>query len=60
MIDRQYGGYILICDICGEVNAETFYDFSDAVDYKKENDWKSRKIHGQWQDVCPECVEEGN
>lgn len=59
MIDKQHGEYILICDICGEV-AETFNDFYDAVQFKKDEDWKSRKINGDWHDVCPGCLKEGN
>jgi hypothetical protein len=29
----------------------------EAIDYKKENDWRSRKVNGEWQDICPECQE---
>lgn len=57
MIDKQSGQYYLICDICGEEAEETFDDFYDAVEYKKENGWKSQKRNSGWQDVCPECQE---
>jgi hypothetical protein len=60
LIDKQNGTFQLSCDICGEVNPKTFPDFYDAVEFKKENGWKSRKLHDQWHDVCPECLEEGN
>lgn len=57
MIYKIGGRYILACDICGTEEDETFYDFYDAVEYKKENGWKSQKHKGEWEDVCPECQE---
>lgn len=48
-------GYELICDICGE--DFDFETFDDAVNYKRENGWKSEKYKGEWQDICPECQE---
>jgi hypothetical protein len=57
MIDKQGGQYYLICDICGEEADEAFDDFYDAVQYKKDNGWKSQKRNGQWEDVCPDCQE---
>ena len=59
MIDKQHGSYILVCDICGEVVDVPFDDFYDAVQFKKDNGWKSRKVNGEWKDICPEC-QEGN
>lgn len=47
----------LECDKCGFCVEEDFEEFYDAVNYKKDNDWKSVKIDGSWQDRCPECVE---
>jgi len=47
-------GYTLTCDICGE--EIDFDDFYEAVDYKKENGWISRKDkYGYWEDICPDC-----
>jgi len=57
MIDKIEGRYYLCCDICGESADEDFYDFYDAVEYKKENGWKSQKHRGEWEDVCPGCQE---
>lgn len=57
MIDKSFGSYSLICDICGEEAKKEFDDFYEAVDYKKKEGWKSKKIDGEWQDVCPECQE---
>ena len=55
MIDKMYDGFYLYCDLCDGV-AGPFNYFDEAVDYKKENGWKSKKdkLKG-WQDVCPEC-----
>jgi len=57
MIEKIDGRYRLFCDICGEAVEKGFNDFNDAVDYKKENGWKSQKYKGEWEDVCPECQE---
>ena len=54
MIDQSYGSYTLVCDIC-EKEVKPFDDFLEAVNYKKENGWKSRKHDGEWEEVCPEC-----
>lgn len=58
MIERSDDLYSLYCDVCGEEADEDFFDFHEAVDYKKNNGWKSQKRNdGQWEDVCPECQE---
>ncbi len=57
MITKYGDRYILVCDVCGEQEDETFFDFYDAVDYKKENGWERQKYRGEWEDVCPECQE---
>jgi hypothetical protein len=59
MIDKNYEGYMLCCDICMEENEGPFEHFADAVEHKLGNGWKSRKIKGEWHDVCPECAKEG-
>ena len=54
--DRDFG-YDLSCDVCGEI-IEDFDNFYDAVEYKKDNGWSSRKtLYGDWEDVCPDCLE---
>lgn len=48
----------MICDICGGEAEESFFEFYDAVNYKKREGWKSQKDKdGAWEDVCPECQE---
>lgn len=49
--------YTLICDQCGR-KVKGFDDFFDAVDYKKENGWQSKKEDGEWRDACPSCRED--
>ena len=56
MIDKSNYGYKLICDICG-YEADGFDTVDEAVEYKKENGWKSEKYRGEWEDICPECQE---
>jgi hypothetical protein len=55
MIERHYGKYTLICDVCCKEVDEEFDDFQDAVDYKKFADWRSKNINGEWVDVCLDC-----
>lgn len=56
MIIKGVIGYDLICDICGLVEYG-HEDFDSAVEFKKENGWKSIKYQGEWEDICPECQE---
>jgi hypothetical protein len=55
MIDKLYGAYSLVCDVCGEEAEKQFFDFADAVEYKKIEGWRSKKTNGGWQDICLEC-----
>ncbi len=58
MIDKEYGEFILVCDICGEATAgDGWQTFQEAVDGKKQAGWKSQRHNGVWQDVCLECQE---
>ena len=56
MINKFGKSYILSCDICQEEAEETFYDFYDALNFKRDNGWKSKKDeNGEWMVICPEC-----
>jgi hypothetical protein len=57
MIEKMDGIFKISCDICGEIFDKDFYDFYDVVDYKKSEGWRSRKISGGWEEICPDCVE---
>lgn len=54
MIRRCNNGYELICENCG-FSVTGFDTFQEAVDYKKENGWRSHKVDDGWEDVCPDC-----
>ena len=57
MIDKENNEFALRCDYCSNY-VEGFYNFKEAVNYKKTNNWKSICINGEWLDKCPNCVEE--
>ena len=64
MIDKEYGEYILVCDICGE-EVTGFDTFDRALDYKDKEGWKSRRgeqldLKDGFVDICPACIERGN
>ncbi len=41
--NSEKAGFILMRDCCWEETPETFSEFNDAVEYKKQNKWKSQK-----------------
>ena len=55
----ESGNSALTCDICGVTENEVFYEFMDAVRYKKQNGWKSQRTRDGWEDVCTSCQEAG-
>lgn len=62
MIEKSWIGhtrtYIPTCDLCGtELWPE--FDWDDAVEAKKAAGWKSKKIDGEWMDICPDCQSKG-
>lgn len=64
MVDREYGKYVLVCDICGK-EVTGFDTFDDALDYKDKEGWKSRRgqqldLKEGFVDVCSNCIERGN
>lgn len=54
---KEYGKYTLVCDICGASVDEEYKTFQDTEDARKDLGWKSRKIDGDWADICPDCIE---
>ena len=56
IIENYKDRYHLICDICGDT-ATGLDDFDEAVEYAKENGWKTEKYNGAWENYCPECQE---
>lgn len=57
MISKEYGKYTLICDICGAGTDEEYKTFQVAVDSREDTGWKSKKIDGDFVDLCPDCSE---
>jgi len=54
-IEREYGQTILSCDKCFET--VDCADFGDALDYVKENKWKTKKSKdGEWIHECANCL----
>ena len=47
----------LECDRCGV--SEEFCSFDEALDFKRDrsNGWRSTNETGEWEDLCPDCVE---
>lgn len=56
-IERMGDMFDLICDICGNEAEQSFFEFQEAVNYKKRENWKSQRRKGEWEDVCQECQE---
>jgi len=54
MIEKNTYGFKLICDICGN-EVDGFDTFQEAVEYKKDEGWRSQKVSDGWEDICPEC-----
>ena len=53
---NEFEGYTLTCDNCEEGPEEQYNYFMEAVQYKKDNGWKSIKDkNGDWIELCPEC-----
>lgn len=59
-IEKRFMGnlkyHTLVCDHCGD-EAGHFDDFYEAVDRKKEFGYRSMRIDGEWNDICPNCAE---
>ena len=53
-IERFHDQFTPICDLCG-TRLPGEFSFMDAVEAKKDAGWKSRKIDGEWEDVCTDC-----
>ena len=58
MIDRIYGTYYLVCDVCGEESEEEFKSFGEAVDGREDIGWLGKWEKDGWKDICPECKED--
>jgi uncharacterized C2H2 Zn-finger protein len=55
MIDRQGGKILVECDSCDEVLETDTADFAEARALMQREEWKVRKIAGEWLHGCPKC-----
>ena len=44
-------------DHIGDMFDDPFYEWDSMIDAKKEAGWKSRRMLGEWFDLCPACIE---
>lgn len=56
-IERFRDQFTPVCDLC-EARLPGEFSFHDAVQAKKDAGWISRKVNGEWEDVCPDCQRE--
>lgn len=54
-IERYYRQYTVVCDCCDHRlgGAESF---NEAVRMRREAGWESRKVDGEWEDICTDCL----
>ncbi len=54
-IEKYYRYYTAVCDCCGaRLPGEERWE--DARRAKQAAGWESRKVDGEWEDVCPDCL----
>ena len=55
-IEKEYGKYIAVCDMCGDtLPAEDTYN--DAIRAIKEAGWSTKNADGEWINTCSTCEE---
>ena len=54
VIDRNYRQFTPVCDCCG-TRLPGGESFAEAVQIKRDAGWISRKVDGEWEDVCTDC-----
>lgn len=51
MIDRIYGTYYFVCDVCGEESEAEFKSFDEAVDGREDIGWSGKWEKDGWKDI---------
>lgn len=61
MINKEYGKYYGICDICGD-ETDKFDDWQECRDNMQDNGWslKYDSEINEWEHICAECREQNN
>ena len=56
MIDREYGKYRGVCDVCGEETPK-LPSWNDVKGYMRANGWKTsrNKQTEEWENISPTC-----
>jgi hypothetical protein len=55
MIERQYGEYYAVCDICDETIGPCD-SWGEAKEQMKQDGWQFfLDGHKEWQHLCPKC-----
>lgn len=55
MLEREYGRWILACDVCEARAKETFDSFHEAQLWRRQNGWRTYPNGANWLDECPGC-----
>lgn len=54
------GDYLAACDGCGHEETFNEFEFYEVVTLLKEKGWKVKRVAGDWDNYCPDCVEKEN
>lgn len=54
-IERYFRQYTPVCDYCGN-RLPGEESFSAAIRAKREVGWECRKVNGEWEDICTDCL----
>ena len=57
-IEREHGGFVVSCDSCSNYLEVDSPDkvWSDATDEINNNNWRTRKVDGEWTHTCDSCL----
>ena len=50
--NRREDTCTFVCDQCGEEHVMDHTDFHDGLEQVKDNGWRARLEHGEWQHYC--------
>lgn len=59
-VSQNSFGYDVCCDRCSNSESVDAECWSDLMDWMKRNGWRSEKVEGDWEHVCPLHEEEDN
>lgn len=63
MLDKQYGKFVLECDVCGDTLETNTSDFNEARAVMQREGWKARgegqRPNVEWIHACAKCGKNG-